>query len=147
MINFIFVIIVSFFIFKRVGSITQSIPLVFGFWFLYLLVFFVWNFTKPLTAENEGSSGKRDVWQDPKNVEIKRHWMVISYCFMILSLSAAVIPFAIDRRKEPWDTNWEKGHFERADSPISVIRVCILDPIYHGTPLYCYGDDDPASPW
>jgi hypothetical protein len=131
---------------------TDSFPLfvtwLFGFLFVFLLFFFVWHFTKPLPGIEDGTtdhSSLEDPWYNAGNARIKRYWMTLSYCFMILALAAAVVPFAIDLRKDPGEDNWSKEHYERTDSPIGVFRGCIADSSYHDTPLYCYGGKELSS--
>ena len=145
--SFLFAV-AAFVLWRLSDSFPQFVIWLFGFLFLFLLALIVWHFTKPLPdveVDSTAQSALVDPWLKPDNARIKRYWMTLAYCFMILALGSAVVPFAIDLRKDPTEENWDKEHYARADSPISVFRGCIVDPGYRGTPLYCYGDEDSAT--
>lgn len=141
--------VVAFVLWRISDSFPQFVIWLIGFLFVFLLASIVWHFTKPLPGVEVGSteySGAVDPWLKPENASMKRYWMTLSYCFMILALAAAVVPFAIDLRKDPGETGWDVEHYARADSPISVFRGCVADPRYRGTALYCYGDAEDSGP-
>jgi hypothetical protein len=136
--------VAAFVLWKISDSGPQFVVWLLGFLFVYLLTFIVWHFTKPLPGVEvsaAGQSGAVEPWLKPENARMKRYWMTLSYCFMILALAAAVVPFAIDLRKDPSHSDWAIEHYARADSPISVFRGCVADPRYSSSPLYCNGDE------
>lgn len=141
-------IVDAFNLWPKIELLPRLLPLLFGSLFLFLLILIVWQFTKPLPGVEKGTSADSsiaDPWLNQENVRARRYWMTLSYSFMILALAAAVVPFSIDLRKDPGDPGWDKQHYARTDSPISVFRGCVADNNYRDSTLRCYGDEDQDS--
>jgi len=78
---------------------------------------------------------------------LKRRWMIFAYGFMFFAIGIAVYPFMVDRIPEPAEKEQYALYVQRSmDSPISVLRGCVLgDPSSAGA-LACRDEDGTGRP-
>ena len=114
-----------------------------------MLILFIELFTRPLpTTEQANNSNNVPPTLTSVNdlIRLKRYWMMFAYAFMVLALIAAVYPFTLDFKKEPYEAQYAEQVSNTLDSPISIFRGCIVDENPTARELACYPDGDDQPP-
>jgi hypothetical protein len=129
-------------------ELDDLVLMVLGLVFVVILISFVAVYTKPLPGCDDRTSNDVDTQKSDEDVaryvRLKRYWMVLSYAFMIFSLVAAILPFAMEFTQDLGDAETSNYLKVPIGRPIAIVLGCIDVENGERTGLRCDKGSDGA---